>query len=157
MTGDTRVADVGANTNVAFENCAPFSRCVTHINDEHVETAENLDNIMPMYNLLEYSDNYADSSGSLYQFKRDESPLNDAGNPINVAINNSTSFKYKASILGKAIFANGNDRLLKNVKIFVPLKYVFGFFRSLEMPLMNCKIHLELSWSKYCVMYGANT
>ena len=75
VTGDIKVADVAANTNVAFKNCAPFTRCVTHINDEHVETAENLDKIMPMYNLLEYSDNYADSSGSLHQFKRDEYPF----------------------------------------------------------------------------------
>ena len=66
VTGDKKVADVAANTNVAFKNCAPFTRCVTHINDEHVETGENLHIIMPMYNLLEYSDNYADSSGSLY-------------------------------------------------------------------------------------------
>ena len=54
-----------------LKNCAPFTRCVTHINDEHVETAENLDLIMSMYNLIKYSDNYADSYGSLYQFKRD--------------------------------------------------------------------------------------
>ena len=53
---------------------------------------------MPMYNLIEYSDNYADSSGSLYQFKRDESPMNNAGNPNNFALDNSTSFKYKASL-----------------------------------------------------------
>ena len=84
MTGDIKVAGVAANTNVAFKNGAPFTRCATHINDEHVETAENLDMIMPMYNLIEYSDNYADSSGSLYQFKRDESQMNDAGNPNNV-------------------------------------------------------------------------
>ena len=62
-----------------------------------------------MYNMLEYSDNYADSSGSLYRFKRDESPMND-NNPLNVALDNSTSFKYKASLLGKATDANGNDR-----------------------------------------------
>ena len=74
VTGDIKVADVAANTNVAFKNCAPFTRCATHINDEHVETAENLDLIMPKYNLIEYSDNYADSSGTLYQFKRDECP-----------------------------------------------------------------------------------
>ena len=48
-----------------LKNRSPFARCVTHINDEHVETAEDLDVIMPMYNLIEYSDNYADSSGSL--------------------------------------------------------------------------------------------
>ena len=62
MTGDIKVADVAANTNVVFRNCAPFIRCV---NDEHVETAENLDIIMPMHNLFEYSGNYGDSSGSL--------------------------------------------------------------------------------------------
>ena len=95
MTGDTKVADVAADTNVAFKNCAPFTRCVTHINDEHVETAEYLDIIMPVYNLIEYSDNYADSSGSLYQFKRDDSPMNNDENPLNVALDNSTSFKKK--------------------------------------------------------------
>ena len=72
MTGDIKAADAAASTNVAFKNCAPFTRCVTHTNGEHVETAENLDIIMPMYNLIEYYDNY-DSSGSLYQFKRDVS------------------------------------------------------------------------------------
>ena len=133
MTGDIKIADIAADTNVAFNNCAPFRRCVTHINDEHVETAENLDIIMPMYNLIEYSDNYADSSGSLYQFKRDKSPMNDAGNPNNVALDNSASFKYKASLLGKATDADGNDRLLQNTKIVVPLKYLSNFFRSLKM------------------------
>ena len=96
VTGDIKIEDVVADTNVAFKNCSPFTTCVTHIYDEHVETAENLDIIMPMYNLLEYSDNYADSSRSLNQFKRDEWPMNDAENALNVALGNSTSFKYKA-------------------------------------------------------------
>ena len=117
VAGDIKVAGITANTNVAFKNWAPFTRCVTHINDEHVKTAESLGIIMLMYNLIEYSDNYADSSGSLYQFKRDESPINDGGNPKNVALTNSTSFKYKASLLGKATDAGGNDRLLKNIKL----------------------------------------
>ena len=86
---------------------------------------------MPMYNLIEYSDNYADSSGSLYQFKSDEFPMNSAGNPLNVALDNSTSFKYKASLLEKADDADGNDRSLKNAKIVVPIKYLSNFFRSL--------------------------
>ena len=127
VIGDMKVADVAANTNIAFKNCAPFTRYVTHIIDEHVETAENLDIIMPMYNMLEYSDNYADSSVSLYQFKRDESPMNDAGNPNNVALDNPTSFKYKASFLGKATDADGNDRSLKNTQIVVPLKSLSNF------------------------------
>ena len=102
VTGDIKVADVAADTNIAVKTCAPFTRCVTHINDEHVETAEHLDIITPMYNLIEYCDNYTDSSGSLYQFKRDVSPMNDDKNPLNVTLDNSTSFKYKASLLGKA-------------------------------------------------------
>ena len=108
-----------------------FTRCATHINDEHVETAENLDIIMFMYILLENSDNYADFSGSLYQFKRDESPMNDDTNHLNIGLDNSTSFKYKASVLGKEDDDDdGNDRSLKNAKIVVPLKYVSIFFRS---------------------------
>ena len=79
---------------------------------------------MLMCNLIENSGNYADSSGSLYQFKRDESPMNDAGNPNNIALDNPTSFKYKASRLGKADDADGNDRSSKNTKIVVPLKYL---------------------------------
>ena len=157
VTKDIKVAAVAGDTNVAFKNCAQFTRCVTHINDEHVETAENLDIIMPMYNLIEYSDNYSNSSGSLYQFKRDESPINNAVNLLNVALDNSTSFKYKASLLEKATDADSDDRPLKNTKIVVPLKYLSNFLRSLEMPLINCKIHLELNWNNNCVMYGANT
>ena len=156
MTGDIEVAGIAADANVAFKNCAPFTRFVTHINDKHVETAENLDIIMPMYNLIEYSDNYADSSGSLYQFKRDKSPINDAGNPNNVTLDNSTSFKFKASLLGKATDADDNDRSLKNTKVVVPLN-IYLFFRSLEMLLINFKIHLELNWNNNCVMYGADT
>ena len=57
VTGDIAVAGGDQNNPIAFKNCAPFTRCITHINDEHVKTAENLDIIMPMYNLLEYSDN----------------------------------------------------------------------------------------------------
>ena len=68
VTGDIKVTGINADTNVVFKNCAPFTRCVTHINDEHFETPENLDIVMPMYNSIEYSDNYADSSRSLYQF-----------------------------------------------------------------------------------------
>ena len=68
---DITAPNGNANTKVAFKTCAPSRRCVTHINNEHVETTENLDIIMPMYNLIECSDNQADSCGSLWQFKRD--------------------------------------------------------------------------------------
>ena len=65
-----------ANTRVACKNCAPFTKCITHIHDEHIGNADNLDIIMPMYNLIEYGDNYSDTSGSLWQFKRDEQNMN---------------------------------------------------------------------------------
>ena len=71
VTGNITVTGGDANTRVAFKNCALFTKSITHINDEHVDNADNLDIIMPMYNLIEYSDNYSDSSRSLWQFKRD--------------------------------------------------------------------------------------
>ena len=87
----------------------------------------------------------------------DESPMNEDGNLLNVALDNLTSFEYKASLLGKAADANGNNRSLKNIKLVVPLKYLSNFFRSVEMPLINCKIHLKLNWNNNCAMYGADT
>ena len=104
---------------------------------------------MPMYNLIEYSDNYSDTSGRLWQFKRDEQNMNN-GNPANVTTDDSSSFKYKSSFF-KPLTAADNG-VFKDVKIAVPLKYLSNFWRSLEMPLINCKIHLELYWSKDCVM-----
>ena len=99
---------------------------------------------MPMYNLIEYSDNYQDSSATFYQYKRDE-PLE--GDPIpNLAVDNSSSFKYKVELLGDPVVANNIGR--RNVKVVVPLKYLSNFFRSLEMPLINCKIKLNLTWKK---------
>ena len=65
VTGDITTAGGDANTKVALKNCAPFTKCVTHINDEHVDNADNLDIVTPMYNLIEYSDNYSDTSGSV--------------------------------------------------------------------------------------------
>ena len=80
------------NTKVAFENGAPFTTCVTNINDEHVDNADNLDIIMLMYNLTEYSANYSDTSGRLWQFKIDEQGMHN-GNPIDTNEGNSSSFK----------------------------------------------------------------
>ena len=98
---------------------------------------------MPMYNLIEYSDNYSDTSGSLWQFKRDE-----IEGDVDLTVdaqhipNNSSSFKYKSSFI-----TNRNG-----VKIAVPLKYLSNFWRSLEMLLINCKVELSLSWNPNCVL-----
>ena len=69
VTGDITATNGDANTKVAFKNCAPFTKYVTYINDNNVD---NLDTLMPMYNFIEYSENYSDNSGSLWYFKRDE-------------------------------------------------------------------------------------
>ena len=147
---DGTIRGIGGNNNtrLALKNCAPFTKCNLEINDEHVDTAENLDIVMPMYNLIEYSDNYQDSSATLYQYKRDEPPEDNA--ITDLTANNSSSFKYKITLLGDRNVVGGIVRL--NVKIVVPLKYLSNFFRSLEMPLTNCKIKLNLTWKKECVL-----
>ena len=91
--------------------------------------------------MIEYSNNYSGTSGSLWQFKRDEVPPNDA----DLSIDNSQSFKYKAALVGKTANAvTDTNSSVKNTKIVVPLKYLSNFWRSLEMPLINSKIHLAL-------------
>ena len=102
---------------------------------------------MPIYNLIEYSDNYSGTSGSLWQFKRDEVPANNA----DLTIDNSESFKYKAALVGKTANHNNGNSFVKDTKIVVPLKYLSNFWRSLEMPLINCKVHLELNWIEDCI------
>ena len=135
-----------AATRLALKNCAPFTKCNLGINDEHVDTVENLDIVMPMYNLIEYSDNYQDSSATLYQYKRDEPPDNN----VDLTANNSASFKYQLNLFGNPIVTN---RIVKKkLKIVVPLKYLSNFFRSLEMPLIICKIKLNLHGKRMCII-----
>ena len=150
VTGNITV-EANNDRDVAFKNCAPFSTCIT-INDIFVDEASYIYIPMPMYNLIEYSDNYSDTSGSLWQFKRDEVPANNA----DLTINNSQSFKYKAALLGKTANAvNNTNSSVKDAKIVLPLKYLSNFWRSLEMPLINCKVHLELNWIEGCILSSA--
>ena len=148
IDGTISAAAANATTRLALKNCAPLTKFNLEINDEHVDTAENLDITIPMYNLIEYSDNYQDSSATLYQYKRDEPPENDA--VADLTADNSSSLKYKISLLGNPVVANDIARI--NVKVVLPLKYLSNFFRSLEMPLINCKIKLNLTWKKECVI-----
>ena len=97
--------------------------------------------------MIQYSDNYSDTSGSLWGFKRDE-VVNNADVTNN---NNAPSFKYKASIIGNT----ENNGTKNGVKIAVPLKYLSNFWRSLEMPLINCKVELLLKWIENCVLTTA--
>ena len=148
VDGNIRGTGVDNNTRLALKNCAPFTKCSLEINDEHIDTAENLDIVMPMYNLIEYSNNYQDSSATLYQYKRDEPP--EANAIDDLTVDNSNSFKYKVSLLGNPVVADNIAK--RSVKVVVPLKYLSNFFRSLEMPLINYKIKLNLTWKKECVL-----
>ena len=152
VDGIIRATNAVNATRLALKNCVPFTKCNLEINDEHVHTAENLDIVMSMYNLIEYSDNYQDSSATLHQYKRDELPEADA--VADLTANNSDCLKYKIKLLGNVTEVAGDAAGVRrlNVKVVVPLKYLSNFFRSLEMPLINCNIKLNLTWKKECVL-----
>ena len=137
------VAGADNNTKVALKSCAAFRKCRTEINDTFIDEVEHNNIAISMYNLIEYSKNYCDTSGSLWQFKRDEIEGNvDLTVDANHIPNNSSSYKYKSSFI-----TNRNG-----VKIAVPLKYLSNFWRSLEMPLINCKVELSLTWNENCIL-----
>ena len=133
-----RQAD-GRDKGVVFKNCAPFTNCISEINNTQVDNAKDIDIIMSMNNLIEYSDNYVTKSGSLWQYYRDE-PNNNLAN--------SESFKFKVKITGKTPAADNE----KDVEIMVPLKYLSNFWRTLEMPLINSEVNLILTRSSTCVI-----
>ena len=130
---------------VVFKNCAPFINCISEINNTQIDNGKDIDIVMPMYNLIEYSDNYAKTTGSLWQYFRDE-PVDDDD------IEDSKSFKFKTKITGKT----PNDDNEKDVEIMVLLKYLSNFWRTLEMPLINCEVNLILTWSTTCVITESN-
>ena len=155
---------------------APFISCITTINGELIEDAEDLDIVMPVYNLLECSKNYRKTIGSLYNYYRDE--LNDDDNNNNFANNNvisSNAFQYKNKFIGHtynvdstndppagaaadaARPANPNcdaNRSCRKeeVEIVIPLKYLGNFWRALNMALISFELSLELKWDKNCIM-----
>ena len=108
---------------VAFKNCVPFTNCISEISNTQVDSAKDTDIVMSTYDLIEYSDNYAETSGNLWQYFRDEPNGNLA---------DSESFKSKIKITGKT----PNNDSEKDVEIMVPLKYLSNFWRTLEMPLI---------------------
>ena len=114
-----------------------------------VHNAKDIDIVMPMYNLIQNSDNSLDTSGSLLEYCRYEPSLNNVGNVIDFtgANHKGKLFWYKQKITSATV-ANGT----KNIEIMLPLTYVSNFSRTLKMPLINCEINLFLTWSKNCVI-----
>ena len=120
-----------------------FKKSSTEINNTFANEAKFLYIATPMYNLIEYSDKYSDRSGILWQFKRDEI----AGNSKST-IADSSSFKYKSDFVGDTEVYGTRS----GVKIAVPLKYSSNFWRSLEMPLINCKVKLSLKLAEKFIL-----
>ena len=144
---DTAYITLGAITEVAFKNCGSFENCRTETDGTFVDEANFINIAMPMYNLIKYSDNYSDTSGNLWGFKRD-----DITNNANVTNNdNAPSFKYKVGLIGDT----KNNGTKNGVKIAVPLKYLSNFWRSLKVPLINSKVELSLKWIKNCLLTTA--
>ena len=157
---------------VILKNNAPFISCITRINVELIEDADDLDVVMPMYNLLEFSKNYRKTTGSSYNYYRDE--LDDDADLNDFANNNvvsSSAFQYKCKLLGNTPDLSSTNNLpvaggaspanpnydpnrsgRKEVILVVPLKYLGNFWRALNMPLINCEVSLELKWDKNCVI-----
>ena len=150
VTGDVAVTRRNNNTKVAFKNCHPFTKCKIHLNDDDI--------IINMYNLIEYSYNYSDSTASLYHFKRQQQTFSNdhRADIIPLTADNSSSCKYKSGLINFDKNANQNfplaHRLFRNVQIIVPLKYISSFFRSLEMPLINTKLNIQLNYTKNSVI-----
>ena len=143
------VTEGSANTKVTFKTCAPFQKCRPEINETFVDDTNFINIAMPMYNLIEYSDNYSDISGSLWNFKRDEIINNaDVTND-----DNAPSFKYKANLIGNT----ENNGRKNGIKIAIPLKYLSNFWRPLEMSLINCKVEFSLKWIENCILSSAGT
>ena len=165
----TVTANAGANNirdkrnrKLILKNNAPFVSCITRINGELIEDADDLDVVMPMYNLLEYSKNYRKTIGSLYNYYRDELtndniPADNVFNNIRVV--NSNTFKYKNKIIGNtynvatnAADYEANKNGTQTIELAIPLKYLGNFWRALNMPLISHEVSLELKWNKNCVI-----
>ena len=139
LEGDNNVNK--RNKNLPFKSNASFINCISKINGVKIDNAVDVDVVMPMYNLLQYSKSYRKTTGSLWNYDRDE-----ARDPLS---SNSESFKYKTSIVGKS--PEDNDSLM-NTKVAIPLKHLSNFWRALNIPLINCEVELILTWSKNCFL-----
>ena len=131
VSGTVTVAELAAgrgnnDIEVVFKNCAPLTDCIRETNTTQIDNATGIDVVMPMHNLIEYSDNYSKTSGSLWQYYRHEPALSDAGTLDNFP-GNSALFKYKQKRTGST-----ENNGTKNVKIMVPLKSLHNFGELLK-------------------------
>ena len=126
------------NKKVIFKNCAPFTNCISKINNTDIDNAKYIDIVMPMYNLIEYSDNYSKTSGSLWQYCTEVPAVNNNGNIVDFnGANVTDSFNFKTKITGQT---NDDGRI--DAEIMVLLS---SFWRTLEMSFSNFEVELILT------------
>ena len=141
-TAGATAAANNTDKKVVFKNRAPFTNCITKINNTQIDNAEYIDTVMPMYNLIEYSDNYSKTSGSLWQYCKDIPAVNNNGDIVIFnGANDTDSLNFKSKIIG----ITNDDGDIENVEIMIPLKYFSNFWRTVEMPLINCEVELILT------------
>ena len=137
---------------LTLKNNAPFVSCISKINTL-IDNAEDLDVAMPMYNLLEYSKNYGKTTRNFWNYYRDEPNKESIGGgngAIKYSIKNLKSFDYKTSISGTL----EDDKTKTEAEIVVLLKHLSNFWKTCDMPLINCEINLIVTWSEKCVLMG---
>ena len=141
-TADADADANNTNTKVIFKNCAPFTNCISEINNTQADNAKDTDIVMPMYNLIEYSDNYSKTS-----YCKDIPAVDNSNAIANFTENNLTnSFKFRIKMTGQT----GDDGT-KIVEIMVPVKYLSNFWSTLEMLLIKCEINLNMVYKLcYC-------
>ena len=132
------------NKGVIFKNCAPFTKCISKINNREIDNAQDIHIVMPMFKLIEYSDIYSKTSGILWQHYKDEPNDN---------LEDSKSFKSKVKMRG----STPADSNTKDVKIVLLLKYLSNFWKTLEMPLINCEVSLFLTYSSTYVITNSTS
>ena len=147
------------NRSLILKKNAPFVSCITRINGELIEDADDLDIVMPMYNLLEYSKNYRKTIGSLYNYYRDELTNDGNDNFNNRNVVNSEAFKYRNKTTGNTYNVDAaaqgydvNKNGTQKIELAIPLKYLGNFWRALNIPLISFEVSLELKWYKNCVI-----
>ena len=152
VRGDiTVVASLAAQ--VVFKNCAPFNKCITKIDETTVDDAEYLDLVKPMYNLVEYSSNCSETTGSLTFYSKDEAT---SFNEDIVNDYNFKTFRYKAKLLGNTAAQpapNAANGILKNATIALRLRHLSNSCISLQIPLINCKLELAKALCFLCRRY----
>ena len=149
------IAEAGEDANntdkkVIFKNCTPFTSCIRRINITQTDYAQYVVVVMSMYSVIECSDNYLKTSGILWKYCRDLPADNESAVTNFAEVNVTHSFNLKVKLTGQ-MDNNGT----KNVEITATLKYLSNFWRTLEMPLINCEITLDLNWPR-CVILATN-